>query len=203
MVPRILIAGLFLLVLLSAGVLFFYVQSIPDPGRLSDPLWEVPEFTLTNRDGTVVSKSDLEGKAWLAAFIFTRCPGPCPMITRRMSEIQELTAGLEQFRLASFTVDPAFDTPSVLAAYADQWKADSRWFFLTDEDPGKMLSIVQAFKVAASVQPSGDAGAPPEIVHGTHLLLVNRVGQVVAVYDSANPDVAEQVVQDARTLLKP
>ena len=37
----------------------------------------VGDFSLTERNGQTVSRSDLAGKVWVAAFIFTRCAGPC------------------------------------------------------------------------------------------------------------------------------
>src|ERR1700746_1557 len=49
----------------------------------------VPEFTLTNQDGKNFGSSDLRGKVWIADFIYSTCPGPCPMISNRMAELQE------------------------------------------------------------------------------------------------------------------
>ena len=171
-----------------------------DPGyqqspfsRIGDPLWETPDFTLVNCDGRTVSKADLIGKVWLAAFIFTRCPGPCPLITRRMSEVQRVLAGKEDFSLVSFTVDPAYDTPEVLLKYAQARGADPmRWVFLTSREPDEetMHRLANDFKIAASRIPpeEGEPATPvPNIVHGTNILLVDRLGQVRAIFDSEDP----------------
>src|SRR5207244_4246347 len=70
-------------------------------------------------------------KIWIADFIFTACPGPCPMISSRMSELQKPLENSD-VRLVSFTVDPARDTPEVLSGYAEKLHAQSgRWDFLT------------------------------------------------------------------------
>src|SRR5262245_2493097 len=51
-------------------------------------LFPVPSFALTNQFGQTVSSSNLAGNAWLADIIFTRCEGPCPVMTRRLAELQ-------------------------------------------------------------------------------------------------------------------
>src|SRR5207248_4967638 len=49
----------------------------------------VPEFALINQDGKNFGSTDLRGKIWIADFVYSTCPGPCPMISSRMSELQE------------------------------------------------------------------------------------------------------------------
>ena len=59
-------------------------------------------------------------------FIFTRCTGPCPILTARNVELQRwLDAGLrERVRFVSISLDPANDTPEALTAYAAARGAD-------------------------------------------------------------------------------
>ena len=72
-----------------------------------------PQFQFTAQDGTSVSTSDYKGKIWVANFIFTRCAGPCPVMTSRMAELnQALSAKTNDVQLVSVTVDPEYDTPS-------------------------------------------------------------------------------------------
>src|SRR5439155_16510992 len=49
----------------------------------------VPAFQLTNQNGQTFGSPQLAGKIWIADFIYTTCPGPCPMISSRMSELQK------------------------------------------------------------------------------------------------------------------
>ncbi len=68
----------------------------------------------------------------MADFIYTTCPGPCPLITAGMAKIQNAVANDPHVQLVTFTVDPQTDTPAVLAKYADKYGADpNRWWFLT------------------------------------------------------------------------
>jgi cytochrome oxidase Cu insertion factor (SCO1/SenC/PrrC family) len=92
----------------------------------------VPPFALTERSGKNITNQDLSGKIWVADFIYTTCPGPCPIVTASMAKIQESVAHDPRVQLVTFTVDPATDTPPVLATYADKFGADpNRWWFLT------------------------------------------------------------------------
>ena len=156
-------------------------------------LWEAPDFELLNFDRGSVSRSDLLGKIWVGAFIFTRCPGPCPLITQRMKEIQ---ARLEtdDTRLVSFTVDPEFDTPTVLTAYARQWSNGApNWFFLTSEDPSELERVAAGFKVAAA-RVDTEADQIPDIVHGTHLFVVDKNGIVRSFVGSSSASSVPEVL---------
>src|SRR5260370_17570556 len=90
----------------------------------------VPEFLLVNQDGQNFGSAQLRGKIWIADFIYTTCPGPCPMISSRMSELQKPLEKTD-VHLVSFSVDPAKDTPQVLLGYAEQLQAATGvWDFL-------------------------------------------------------------------------
>src|SRR5256885_11343639 len=66
----------------------------------------VPEFVLMNQDGQNFGSAQLRGKIWIADFIYTTCPGPCPMLSTRMSELQKPLEKTD-VHLVSFSVDPA------------------------------------------------------------------------------------------------
>ena len=95
----------------------------------------VGDFRLTERSGRTVAVADLQGKIWIASFVFTRCPGPCPQVTGTMARLQsELgdRADKDGVLLVSFTVDPDRDQLDDLRKYAHQYGADEdRWLFLT------------------------------------------------------------------------
>src|SRR5262249_7987413 len=94
----------------------------------------VPEFRLTERAGTPVTQADLRGKVWIADFIFTRCPDVRPVLTTRMRDLQKtLDAAKADVTLVSISVDPGYDTPDVLKAYASAHGAAPGWLFVTGE----------------------------------------------------------------------
>ncbi len=83
---------------------------------------KAPDFVLQDTAGKPVKLSDYRGRTVLLAFIFTTCPGVCPLISKQMEYVQrELkAAGLfgRQAVMLSVTVDPETDSAAVLAEYA-------------------------------------------------------------------------------------
>src|SRR6266700_4114982 len=99
-----------------------------------DILGEIPQFELTAQTGQDFDSHSLDGHIWVADFIYTTCEGPCPMMSQQMHRVQASTAEFPDVKLVSFTVDPAHDTPPVLAEYSKHFVPDyNRWFFLTGE----------------------------------------------------------------------
>jgi cytochrome oxidase Cu insertion factor (SCO1/SenC/PrrC family) len=140
---RILLWGLLSVVLI--GVVGLGVRSLvwqepiqqlfPGVSSARLPIYgSVPDFALTDQTGRPVRKADLEGKVWVASFIFTSCPDECPLMTAEMAQLQSDLAHLPDLRLVSISVDPERDIPAVLSQYADRFNADpERWLFLTGD----------------------------------------------------------------------
>ena len=158
----------------------------------------VPSFELTNQFGQPFGSAQLAGKIWIAAFIYTTCPGPCPMISMRMGELQKPLEKTD-VQLVSFTVDPEKDTPEVLRKYADNLHADpNRWTFLTGRKSTIYKLSHDGFKLAISN--GGDAQGIP--VHSTRIVLVDRHGQIRGYYDAVGPEAVTNLVADTNHLLR-
>lgn len=166
-------------------------------------LLEVPDFELTSASGAVVRAGDLRGKVWVADFVFTRCTGPCPLMSQRFRNLQDrlkaegLTA-TGRVRLVSFSVDPEYDTPEVLSRYAEEWGADPElWWFLTG-DPDYVFPLLrEGFKVTAQREGSGSHN----ILHSTNFLLVDQAGWVRRIADYDEDGLEASLVRDIRRLL--
>src|SRR5205823_14482782 len=130
-------ATLILIPFVTAGVLLWLrqVEINALQRRTVSSYGAVPHFQLINQEGQPFDSARLAGKIWIADFIYTTCPGPCPMISSRMSELQQPLEKTD-VHLVSFTVDPTKDTPEVLRAYAEKLHAQAgRWDFLTGPQP--------------------------------------------------------------------
>ena len=155
----------------------------------------VPEFTLINQDGKNFGSADLRGKIWIADFVYTMCPGPCPMISSRMSELQKPLEKTD-VHLVSFSVDPAKDTPQVLRGYAEKLQAEpGRWDFLT----GPQSTIYNLSRNGFKLAVGEEKGVP---VHSTRMILVDRHGEIRGYYDAVEPDAVTKLVADATHLLR-
>jgi len=158
----------------------------------------VPSFRLTNQNGQPFGSVQLAGKIWIADFVYTTCPGPCPMISSRMSELQKPLEKTD-VHLVSFSVDPEKDTPEVLRRYAERLQAEpGRWDFLTGPKSAIYKLSHDGFKLAIS--DGGDARGIP--VHSTRIAVVDRHGQIRGYYDATDADAVTKLVADTNHLLR-
>jgi protein SCO1/2 len=103
-------------------------------GSAPADLDRAPAFRLTDQEGRSVALADLAGKVVLLDFVYTRCPGPCPILTGRQADVQRALPAALRARtwFVSISLDPAYDTPERLTEYARTRGADlSHWSFLT------------------------------------------------------------------------
>lgn len=93
---------------------------------------KVPEFRFTNQYGKTVSNETFKNKVYVVEFFYTRCPTICPKMNKNMLLIQDAFYGNPDFGIASFSINPAYDTPQILLDYAKEKGATLKnWFFLT------------------------------------------------------------------------
>ena len=204
-------SSLFRWIILLLGALIIIVliirYSMPSQVNTSAELRRftlVPAFNLTERSGKTVTNTDLLGKIWVADFVFTTCPGPCPLITAGMAKIQKAVADDTHVQLVSFTVDPQTDTPPVLAAYADKFGADpTRWWFLTGPEK-PLYSLIQNgfYQVVQDNhgQPLDDGQFV--VTHSTKLVLVDATGTVRGFYDGVGNDGRADLLKGIKVLEK-
>lgn len=98
----------------------------------NDEKRKVPAFSFTNQDGKTITNQDYLGKVYLVEFFFTTCPTICPRMNRNLVGIQNNFKSFKNFGIASFSINPEYDTPEVLKAYAEQYKiTNSNWHLMT------------------------------------------------------------------------
>ena len=204
--PLLLFGGFLVLVAMVAGGLTYFAFTNPRPDRQDRlaVLGEVHDFRLTNQLGQAVTLADLRSNVWVVDVIFTRCAGPCPRMSQRMSELQGRLRFDGQVRLVSLTADPAFDTPTVLQHYAERFRADpSRWQFLTGPQAELYRLAARDLLLAVVENPGGASNAPSDLfVHSTKLILLDRQARLRGVFDGENPKVVSQLVPAVRKLLR-
>lgn len=154
-----------------------------------------PDFAFTSQTGARVTKADLAGKIWIADFIFTRCAGPCPQMTDRMSELQRKLGRANDVRLVTVTVDPAHDQPAVLARYGERFGADpERWNFLTGDLPDIERFSTKGMLLALA---KDEQGLP---MHAQKFVVVDQAGQIRAYHDLSDPMLIPRLLTDIESL---
>lgn len=105
------------------------------PGyQRSQVSYAVPEVTLINQDGKPLSLTALldTDRPVMLNFIFTSCTAICPAMSATFSMVQrKLGSDSERVLMISVSIDPEYDTPDALAAYARRFDAGPQWQFLT------------------------------------------------------------------------
>ncbi|MFQ6113153.1 MAG: SCO family protein [bacterium] len=200
--------GLLVLFLLSAFGAFIFTRlpAHKNQARTQLPTYgAVPHFTLTERSGMSFGLEELEGKIWVADFIFTGCGGTCPTMTRHMAKLQaELPDDLD-VKLVSITVDPLRDTPEVLSKYAETYGAErGRWFFLTGPHDEIIQIASEGFHLSAGQLPpehSVDAALGP-ITHSIKFALIDQDGQIRGYYDGTEEESINALIRDIKILNK-
>lgn len=152
-------------------------------------LFEVPDFSLTNQSGRVVTREELLGQVWVADIIFSRCAGPCPGMTQRMAALQAAVSAGSPVRFVTLTADPDHDTPAVLDAYARRYlAAPGRWHFLTGTKKQIVDLAVGGLKFTAIPKDELQRTDPNDLfIHATIFVVVDKKGRVRAVIESDDP----------------
>jgi len=164
--------------------------------RMPEPLpvlGEIPPFVLTSEANQPFGREALDGKVWVADFIFTSCSGPCPRLSSLMRNVQQSITGIPEVQLVSFTVDPKRDTPAALAEYAARYHAHpERWHFLTGSPETLNRLTLTDFKLG-SVDGS--------MIHSTRFVLLDRRSRIRGYYGTTDEDPVKQLVRDIKRVL--
>lgn len=96
---------------------------------------KVPEFSFIDQNGKTITNQDYLGKVYIVEFFFSTCPTICPRMNANLVDIQNEFDGFENFGMASFTINPEYDTPEVLKAYAEHHGVkNENWHFMTGNE---------------------------------------------------------------------
>ncbi len=204
-VARVVWVGLVVVLLVAVAAGVWSLTGGRGPRELPR-LGSVPDFALVERSGGTISRSDLADRVWVANFIFTSCGGVCPALSARMVQLRK---ALGEHGLAvqsvSISVDPTRDTPEVLRAYAERYRADAHdWLFLTGDRPAVYRLIADGFHLSVAERAPEEAADSNELItHSDRFVLVDGAGQIRGYYHGSDADVIEQVVRDAGRLVSP
>jgi protein SCO1 len=161
----------FLYAILVLGFpIFFMVNTMEPP----DNYGKIKPFTLTNQLNQDVNSSTIKIPV-VVNFIFTRCQNVCPTLSTKMSTLQQ-KIDPQDAKFISITVDPKYDTPSVLHTYAERFKADpERWSFLTGEEDN-VRQIIRTFQQTYEIVQSQEES--PNILHSEKFILLDHESNI-------------------------
>ena len=155
---------------------------------------QVPNFSLINQNGDSFTEKKLKNKISILDFMFTNCPGPCPIMSNNMSELYKSYGSVDQVQFISITVDPENDNTSQLKKYAESYGVyDERWQFLTS-DIEKIKTLKQeGFMLYAGELPQA---------HAIKFILIDEKGNIRQYYDGTDDASMAVLRKDINLLLK-
>jgi len=160
---------------------------------------QLVNFTLTDRTGRAVTRSELDGKFLVVDFLFTSCSLTCPAVNSQMAQIQQLTTNQPDVKLVSLTVDPRDDTPAILEKYGDRFGADTnRWLFLTG-DKGVLYNLIGSSFLSQDLN-DPFSYMPGNFSHTERIAVVDSQGHLCGYFDGLNQNVAAAVVNEIQKL---
>jgi len=162
-----------------------------EPVRDTLPVYRVvAPFTAVDQRGAVFTSSSLTGKYWIGSFFFSRCQTVCPALNRVKSRIQREFGTKLSF--VSISSDPEFDTPEVLAAYAQEFAQEGgAWWFVRMPKDSMLTVASQGFGLISPAEPE---------MHSTRFVLVDPAMQVRGFYDSEDTAAVAKLRADLKGL---
>ena len=95
---------------------------------------KVPNFRFINQNGEIISNIDYLGKVYIIEFFFTTCTTICPIMNENLVHIQNSFSSFPDFGIASFSINPEYDTVDVLKQYeVDNEIFNPNWNLMTGE----------------------------------------------------------------------
>ena len=188
---KLVIAFLFIFMLGSFG---FYIIDKATKSRIDNIsiIGQVPSFSLTNFDGSVITDQQLNDKISIVSFIFTQCEGACPIMSENMSILQERFSASDDVQFLSITTDPDYDTLDILEKFSSNYSNDDNWFFLR----GNLIEIIElsekGFYLSAALLPAG---------HSTRFVLVDKELNIRKYYEGTIESNIFELQSDIVTLL--
>jgi len=145
----------------------------------------VTNFSLSDQDGRMVSQADWRGHICVVDLIFTRCAGPCPIVSATMARFQAALPAGSPVRLVSLTSDPDHDTPAELKKYGERFGArPGVWTFLTGPKEMMRHLAMDELKLSMVDKPPAERETPADLViHSTRLVLLDQRGRIRGYFD--------------------
>ncbi|MEP0212673.1 MAG: SCO family protein [Cellulophaga sp.] len=182
----------------------FYNESSFTPKWLAEDSKElkeihtIPNFSLLNQDGNIVTRNTFRDKIYIADFFFTTCSGICPKMTSNMSVLQETFKDDDDVLLVSHSVTPDIDTVAILKEYAEnRGIVSNKWHLVT----GDRSNIYDLGRNAYFIEEDlGELKTENDFLHTENFVLIDKNQRIRGIYNGLNKTAIQQLIKDIKTL---
>jgi protein SCO1 len=209
----------FCAILMLSGIALFWnyyaKHNITNQGATSDEINRPPysgmlkhNLELTRDDGQKVNFGQLEGKVWIVAYIYTRCPRGCSAIAAQMKEYVDKYGSNPLFKAVAITLYPEEDTPEFLKVFRESRGliGDDYWFLTGD---GKTIRgyMQDEFKlIVTEIPPAEQLNPFDRWNHKLSIVLVDHQRRIRRTSDFGDASVVDiwkqQLDRDIAIVLK-
>jgi cytochrome oxidase Cu insertion factor (SCO1/SenC/PrrC family) len=146
----------------------------------------VPAVPLIDQDGRHFTLQDSRGEPAIVTFIYTRCADArmCPLVSAKYARMQH-DAAAAHVRLVEITLDPTYDTPSVMHRYGVAYGADARTWTLATGSTAAVDELAARFGIATA------RVTPTVIAHSEAAIVLDPHARIASVIDGAAWDSAD------------
>ena len=188
-------------VLLFILLIVGYVAGCNRPEVIND--LSDDSFPMLTQDSTTVEfPKDFKGDILVIGFIYTHCPDVCPVITAKLSNINNQLENSEGVHFAEISFDPKRDTPSVLKKYMQSFKLDSNRFTMLTGDSVTVDSALNKMDILAKIaytKTNEQGGQSYLMNHTNRILVMDQQGRVRFEYPGSVVN-EEHVIDDINKL---
>ncbi|MNK01136.1 hypothetical protein D3C87_189300 [compost metagenome] len=176
------------------------------------PTWEesskrqivrIPEFHLLTQSGASIDQSLFKNHISIVGFIFTSCTGFCPLLVKKMKDIEESFKGGTAPQFIVFSVDPEVDTPAKLNSFAKTHKLTSKNWTLITGDKQSIYSLAK--ETFASEIRKIDSSNMRDFAHTEHFYLIDGKLRLRGILNGSRIDLPEHaaaLVTELKNTLK-
>lgn len=158
----------------------------------------IPDFSFLNQDSVEITNNTFDHSIYVADFFFTSCPSICPTMHKNLLKVYKKYQGNDAVMFLSHSIDPKYDTPSVLKAYATKLGVEgNQWQFAT----GARDSIYNMASDYMVFTPIEDKNAPGGFEHQGWFILIDKDKHIRGAYDGTNDEQVAKLMEDIDILL--
>lgn len=159
---------------------------------------QIPDFSLTNQFGNVISKNDLKGKIHIADFFFTSCPTICPKTIRSMMRIAKHFENHKELNYVCFSIDYRKDSVGRLKTYYDKLGIQNDHFYLLHIPTKEEIKRISESYMSIAIE---DSSAPGGFDHSGWLMLVDQNSYIRSYCLGTDDKDVDRFIEDIELLL--
>lgn len=164
--------------------------------KIPDTIYhQIRDFKLLSSTGDSIGIPTDSNQIVVVNFFFTRCKSFCQEMSSQMARVVSIYSNNKRLKFYSISVDPKHDTPEVLSAYSDKFKANNkRWNFLT----GNQDLIFELAKSDFLVDAFVDNADTANIIHSSMFVLIDRDKRIRGYYDSSSKEQVNKLIDEIK-----